>query len=108
MKNSKIFEILDADGDGFINESELDIGLQLYGLAYIILNDIILDSFVSIKYLFFCFCVAYRYGLLSFTDRKVKKLFQRVDTNNDGKIDLSEFIKIVKSDLEASTGFYNK
>jgi len=63
-----IFDCIDDNGDGFLNRKEFSESLKLFGTSKSSTNEI------------------------------VQRIFQKFDTNNDGKIEFSEFMQFVKND----------
>ncbi len=91
---------MDSNKDGYIDATELDAALKLYGLHIII-------------YSFWCWLThfqSHRYGLLpfSYSNPSTTALFQRTDKNKDGLIDLGEFRDVVKQDVEKQGNPYSE
>jgi Ca2+-binding EF-hand superfamily protein len=107
VKAALVFQIYDADGDGFINAAELrtilELDRQLFKLSTTLMKEKVIGSFF-IRYIE-AFRVA---GSISFdatlagnalvhdaahTDATVKLAFSMFDKNVDDKLSLEEFVK---------------
>lgn len=94
----RLFKKLDLDGDGRINANDLSVALKKRGVnkpdlqANFILSegdrddsgDITLDEFIE---------YARRH------ERKLKIVFNNIDRNNDGKLDVGEIIEVCREVL---------